>query len=124
MDKEAEQALFEQLVDSAAELVDRMLPGELQDALLRGSEQDAWRVRTILVERLTPQIVRRLPMALFTLVEDKFASAKLTALPEQVAEAIIDATLKYVRNIRPDELLSDAELNDRLESRYHSRLMW
>jgi len=117
MDEDAEQVLFEQLVDSAAELVEQLLPGELQDALLKGSEQDVSRVRAILVERLKPQIVRRLPMALLTFVEDKFSSAKLTALPEQVAEAIVDATLKYIRNVRPDEMLSDAELSDRLELR-------
>lgn len=117
MDEAAEQVLFEQLVDAAAELVEQLLPGELQDALLTGSERDVSHVRAVLVERLTPQIVRRLPMTLLTRFDETMPSARFSALPTQIAESITDATLAFVREARPDEFLSTDELRHRLEVR-------
>jgi len=116
MDEDQEQVLFESLVDSAAELLDTLLPGELQEALLTGTPEERSFVRAQLVARLEPMIVSRLPMALLARV-DSLTAANLTALPSNLANSVVDSTLDYVHQKAPDELFPPAERRARLALR-------
>lgn len=117
MSEEKEQVLFEGLVDSASDLLDKFLPGELQEAVLEGTAAEQAFVRAQLISRLEPQIMGRLPMGLLARVDAVVHRSNLTALPNRVAVAAVDATLGYVREKRPDEMLSPAERRARLAAR-------